>query len=317
MALTQEQINQQAEKEAENQLRKTLKDIKTNSTSDLLEKIYLKPKQYAKMVAKNNARGFLLWGNTGLGKTFAIFRAFEEIGKNFVYLSGHITPLELYQFLFRHKEEHIVLDDVNILNDDINLNMLKSCLCDKPSIVNYNTTSPRLKVPNKFHFKGTITLLLNSKPKLNEDLKAIEGRILNYELKLSYKDIISVLYEITNQDYKGTTKKEREEIVRFIEKNTNEATENLNLRTLFQFYEIFKYNKENWKPFALEQLKTNYYMDLIVQSISSWKWCDETGKSTATYYRYKKKFQEQQISVLKDNSVKEETKEEDEEVSYY
>ena len=65
------------------------------------------------------------------------------------------------------------------------------------------------------------------------------------------------------------------------------------------------------------KLKTNYYMDLIVQSISSWNWCDETGKSTATYYRYKKKFQEQQISVLKDNSVKEETKEEDEEVSYY
>jgi len=296
--LTQEQIIQQAEEQAELQLRKTLKDIKTNSTTDILEKIYVKPKQYAKMVANGNSRGFLLWGKTGLGKTYAIFRAFEEIGKEFTYLSGHITPLELYQFLFKNKDQHIILDDVNILDNEINLNMLKSCLSDKPSIVNYNTSSPRLKVPDKFHFTGTITLLLNSKPNITEDLEAVEGRILTYELKLSYKDVLSVLMEIAKQDYKDIKAEERQEIIKWIAESTNEATDNLNLRTLFQIYEMFRFDKENWKELAKPQLKTDVYMDLIIQGIHSWNWGEKTGKSQATYYRYKKKLEDHKKSLL-------------------
>ncbi|MCH7851014.1 MAG: hypothetical protein IH845_05210 [Nanoarchaeota archaeon] len=324
--LTQEQINEQAEEQAEKQLKKTLKTIKDNSSTPLLEKIYSKPKEYTKMVANGNSRGFLLWGNTGLGKTFAVFRAFEEMNKEFVYLSGHITPLELYQFLFRNKDQNIVLDDVNILNDEINLNMLKSCLADQPSIVNYNTTSPRLKVPNKFHFEGTIILLLNSKPRLNEDLRAVEGRVLTHELKLSYVDVIRVLYEISEQEYKGLTAEQRKEIMKWLEENTNQATECLNLRTLFQLYEMYKFDKDNWKELAKGQIKPNIYMDLILQGINSWNWCEETGKSTATYYRYKKKAQEQKISILPEFNEKPKAKAiepkaviefEEEEIGYY
>lgn len=290
---------EQAEREAEKQLKKTLSSIKEEQTTELLEQIYFKIKKYVKMVANKNSRGFLLWGKTGLGKTYAVFRAFEEINKEFVYLTGHITPLELYHFLFKNRNKNIVLDDINILNDDINLNMLKSCLSDKPSIVSYNTTSPKLKVPMRFYFKGTIILLLNSKPRIDEDLRAVEGRILNYELKLSHKDLITTLYEIAKQDYEGINTDERKEIVNWISETTSEATENLSLRTLFLFYEMFKFDKENWKFLAQEQLKNNYYMDLILQGYNSWNWCEETGKSTATYYRYIQKIKENRQSVLK------------------
>lgn len=282
----QEQMDK-FEEQAEKEFNKVLKRIGNNPTTEVIEDIYYIPKQFTKMVARGNARGFLLWGEAGLGKTYSVVKAFSEIKENFVMLSGHITSLELYHYLFEHRTENIVLDDVNVLEDVKNLNMLKACLSDNSRVVQYHTSSTRLKVPNKFLFEGTIILLLNKIPRITENLKAVESRILSHELKLDYKTKIKIILELSKTPYKRLSEEKRSKIANWIRDNTNQATENLNLRLLFCCYEMFLFDNENWIKLASKIIRNNENMLLIVEGLSKEEWCEETGLSRRSYYRLK------------------------------
>jgi hypothetical protein len=277
-----------AEKQATLEFEKALRKIEKDKTTTIIEDMYFIPKQFAKMVANGNAKGFILYGEAGLGKSYTIMRAFRECKKEFVYLSGHITPLELYQYLFTHRKENIILDDVNVLDNEINLNMLKSCLNDNSRIVCYNTSSSKLRVPNRFIFEGTICLLLNDKPKNNENLKAVESRVLNHELRLNYQDKIKIIFELAKQNYKSLTEEDKNKIVNWIKENTSEATKNLNLRVLFLIYEMYLFDKNNWEKMAKKILITDEYLEMIIQGVGCDEWCEISGKGRATYFRYKK-----------------------------
>lgn len=279
---------QKFEKQAELELDKALERIKSTPTTQTIEDLYFAPKSYAKMVARGNSRGLILYGDCGIGKSFTIRRAFAEENRKFAYLSGHVTSLELYTFLLQNSKENIVLDDVNVLNSEINLNMFKSAL-NEDGIVQYHTSSPRLKVPSSFVFRGTISLLLNEKPKNNENLKAVESRILTYELNFSYADKLMIIQELAKQNYKGLKLDEKNKIVEWIRKNTSKATKNLSLRTLFMLYEFYRYDKDNWEKLAEKIIVNDKEIELIIQG-KSWKeWVEETGRSKNTYYRLKEK----------------------------
>lgn len=277
------------EKQAELEFNRALDKIGGQETTETIDDVYFIPKQYTKMVALGFSRGFLLYGKAGIGKTYSVIKAYKEAGKEFIMLSGHITALELYHFLFEHRTENIVLDDVNILETEQNLNLLKSCLSDNSRVVSYHTSSSRLRVPNKFVFDGTITLLLNKIPKEAESLKAVESRILTYELKMDYRTKIKIIFELAKQDYKEINQEDRQMIAKWIKDNTSEATENLNLRLLFLCYEFFRFDKENWIKLAQRTIKNDELIQLIVQGLSQNEWCDKTGLCKKTYYNYKKK----------------------------
>ncbi|CAK0745557.1 hypothetical protein CCP1ISM_2100001 [Azospirillaceae bacterium] len=176
---------------------------------------------------------------------------------------------------------------MNVLNNEINLNMFKSALNDD-GIVQYHTSSPRLKVPSSFVFKGTICLLLNDKPQNNENLKAVESRILTYELNLSYSDKMMIIQELAKSSYKDLSLNERNNIVKFLRENTSKATKNLSLRTLFMLYEFYRFDKDNWKKLAEKVIINDEEMKLIIDGMNWKEWILETGKHRATYFRYKK-----------------------------
>jgi len=277
------------EKNTELEFQKTIQKIANSKTTEIINEIFFIPKNFIKMVANKNAKGFIFYGEAGTGKSYLTMKTFRECKKSFVYLSGHITPLELYVFLFKNKNENIILDDVNILNSEINLNMIKSALNDNSRIVCYHTSSGKLKIPNRFIFEGTITLLLNQKPKQDENLRAVESRVLNYELKLSYSDKIKILKELSLQNYKNLSQEERNNIFDWIKENTDKATENLSLRTLFFIYEIYLFDKINWKKISQSFIKKNSEIEMILQNCSSVEFCETTGKSRATFFRLKRK----------------------------
>jgi len=60
------------EEKADQEFKKILSKIEQDKTTDLIEETYFIPKQYVKMVAKGNSRGFLFYGECGLGKTYAV-----------------------------------------------------------------------------------------------------------------------------------------------------------------------------------------------------------------------------------------------------
>jgi hypothetical protein len=287
--LQQQKNLNEFELQAEKEFNRVLDKISNDKTTETIEDIYFIPKQFVKMVAKRNSKGLLLYGEAGLGKTYSVIKAFQEVNIPFVMLSGHITSLELYHFLFEHRTENIVLDDVNILENEQNLNMLKASLSDNSRVVQYHTSSSRLRVPNKFVFDGGIILLLNSIPRKSESLKAVESRILTYELKMDYNTKIKIIYELSKTNYKDLNENERANIVKWIKENTNSATENLNLRLLFLCYEFYRFDKDNWIKLANKIIKNNSDVYLIVQGLKEKEWCEQTGRHRATYYRLKQK----------------------------
>ena len=275
------------EKEADKEFEKTLKEIKDSPTTDKLEEIFNTIKNFTKMVVKGHKKGFLLYGNAGIGKTYNIIKAIKEENQKLNIFSGHITSLELYHYLYEHRKENVILDDINILENEQNLNLLKAVL-GETSIVQYNTTSTKLKVPNKFKFEGSLIILLNSIPENSSSLKAVESRTLFYEMKLDYNEKIEILEELTKNPYKKLKDDERNEILKWIKDNTNEATENFSLRTLNTCYEFYLYDKKIWKDLALKVLIKNIDIQLIIKGMSEYAWCSETNKHRATYYRLKK-----------------------------
>jgi len=286
-----QEINAKQEQQIRLEFEKVLEKIENDKTTSILEEIYYVPKQFAKMVAKGNAKGFLLYGQAGTGKSYCIMRAFREVDIPFRLVSGHITTLELYKFLYEHRKEHLVFDDVNLLENINNLNMLKACLNDNSRIVSYHSSSNKLKIPSSFMFEGSITLLVNSKQGQNEDLKAVESRVLTYEMKMDYKTIVKVMFEIAKKEYKTLSLEERLNIARWIREHTSPATQDFNLRKLFQIYEIYLYSKDEWEKLAKKVIITDEQIELIVQGIKQQDWCARTGLSRRTYYNYKAKIE--------------------------
>lgn len=287
----QQQLSQ-FEKEADENLNLFLEKIEKDETTELIEKVYADIKHKTKMVAKKKIKGFLLYGEAGIGKSYSVKRAFLEIGEKFELFSGHLTTLEMYNKLFEYKDKNIIIDDVNILNDKKNLALLKACLCE-PFDVQYNTTSSRLKAPNKFTFMGTICIILNQLPKDNEDLKAVMDRIPSLNFELNYKTKMGVIFELAKQEKEEfeLNYEQRLEVARWLRENTSEATKNLSLRLLylcFAFYDYFK-GDEYWKRLAKKQIQEDEYMSLIIQGYSEQQFIQETGLSRRTFYRYKSK----------------------------
>lgn len=276
------------EAEAEAQFQKSLDSVAIISNSGILEKTYFIPKHFSKCVARGNARGFLLYGEAGTGKSTAVIQAFKEENKPFVYYCGSITTLELYQFLYNHRTEHIIFDDVNLLENDIKLNLLKACLNDKMRMVSYSTTSGKLKCPNKFVFDGTIHILLNEKSAKSENLKAVESRILSHELNLDFRTKLLLIAELSKLPYKDISGNERAKILEFIRQNTSQATENFNLRFLFKCYEFYRYDKAIWKDLALKSLNIDERVTAILQGIGEKDFMTNFGCCRATYYNIKK-----------------------------
>jgi len=284
----QKQFKEQ-EEIAEKEFNNALTKISESETSSELEKHYFIPKQYVKMVGREHVRGLLLYGPCGLGKSYLVKKALIEEKINFEIIKGHITSLQLYKFLYENRNKIILLDDLNILDNEINFNMLKACLSDDERLVQYHTSSSKLDIPNKFYFEGRLIILQNLNPKSNPSMKAVESRILSYNLEFDYQTKIKIIFELAKQNYDGLSLEQRMNIAEWIKENTSEATENLNLRLLFLCFEFYKFDSEKWKELAKANFKTNRHIELIVMGMSESEWCEETGKSRRTYYNYKSK----------------------------
>lgn len=291
-----DKYKKECELKFEDEINKLLEKADTST----LEEQYFKPRSYIKMVLKNHLKGLILFGEGGLGKSYLTLKTLKEnnleVYRDFAYLKGYITKLELYHFLFENKNKLIVLDDINILDNEDNLNLLKGCLDDNNRWVSYSTTSDKLKCPNRFLFEGNIILLLNCKPSSNPSLRAVETRVFNYEVNFDFKTKIKLICELSKKDYKTLSKDERFKIVDFIKKNTNEGTINLNFRLLFQFYECWLYDKDNFQELARGVLKEDENLNLIRELLEKnnqvksacKEFIEITGLSQATFYRQKR-----------------------------
>lgn len=230
-----------------------------------------------------------LSGSAGFGKSYDTIKYLNETNCNYSYINCYSSPLAFYHLLFKNKDKEVIIfDDVQSLDNNIIISLLKSAcwgvIKDK-RIISWNTTSDtlnKLDIPEEFELNANIILIFND---INTDFKPIINRSVNIEFNFNFKEKIDIFRGL-NLD---------EEIIKYIETNCNESTENLSIRTIVILTNLKK-GSFDWRSFAKEILKNNEENELLLSLVSKShklrdacsEWVKRTGKSRASFFRYYK-----------------------------
>ena len=260
-------------------------------------------RRYIEMTVKRFNHGLIITGRAGLGKTYTTINILKELKANFKYKSGYITALGLYKFLYRHRADNILLDDLEGLTGNENsIALLKTALWEANGkrIISYETTSKQLEdTPTSFEFTGTIIILANEiKSSKNENFKALLSRVINFELSFKHSEILIICHKILRQRDLTT---EQIKVIKDILENEIEVSTSFNLRLLDRLINIVKFDLSKAKELFLSSLKNDKDLTLVYtlmkrKELTVKQQCNlfssKTGKSRRTFYRIKGKIKE-------------------------
>lgn len=292
--LKQEQETSQVEFE------KSIKEIK-ETKSEVLKNLYHIPREYIKSVAKGFNNSLIILGKQGLGKSFLALETLNGEKVRYVYHSGFSSPMALYKLLYENKDENVVnvFDDTyGLVSQPQALTIILKALYsvgEKREIM-WNSTTAKLQIPTRFIYNAKTILITNELPKISVS-KLILSRCLVYEFNFRYEDVLKIMYEIAKTKHSKLNEKERLEIVDFIKENTDESTENFDLRLQQHIENLYLYDKENYKRLSLSLLTKDerlYLLKKFIQESSTIKdacrkWKEHTGQSERCFYYLKAK----------------------------
>jgi len=254
-------ISEKFEEDIKRKKEEALERIKS-STTPQIEKYFWHLKKYTKMVAHGYSNVFFCVGKGGIGKSYNILRALGETDREFEYIQGSLSPLQLYHLLYNNKEDILVFDDCySLIRDKNSFSVLAQALWSVfgDRVVSWHTTSKKLEAPQKFRFEGGIILILNKIPD-NEEIRALVSRGLKLKLDFTYDELLKLMYEIAKTPHDRLSKEERFEVVDFIKENTKSSYD-INLRVQDKI-ESFKLYGENWKKLGFKLLEQECHTEV-------------------------------------------------------
>jgi len=247
-----EKIKAVEEKEAQ-----TFKEWREAASVGLLEnECYFETQHYVMMVAKGKTNGVIINGRAGTGKSTLVKTILNNLGVEYAYARSHSSAAAFYVWLYEHRKQVCVIDDVNqLIRDKRGLEYLKAALETEQKRIVGNMTQTPLKnrhgelVPLQFEFTGSIIFLLNKMPKNNPDLNAVVSRVQYVELVVPFEEMLRLIGDLANKDlpqFRNLTKEEKFEVVKFIKDNYHEEVyEQLNLRTFIKISQFRDYAKDS------------------------------------------------------------------------
>lgn len=228
----------------------------------------------------------------GLGKTSTVTSALRKSKQDYYIVTGHVTPLKLFQELYEHKDELIVFDDVDSLLRNPNAIALLKQACDTipTKRVEYHTTR-KMDYPTVFTTKSKTLLLLNRIPNKNSDLEAFLSRGLYVNFVPNPDEIFTEL---------KTFGKDKE-IMAYIEAHIKKLS-TVNFR-VYKHATNLKFGGLDWKAYLDEQLGLLDDEVIAVRITDTRKpygervamWKQLTGKSQSSYDRIVVKLGEEVI----------------------
>ena len=139
---------------------------------------YRELEQYARAFAAGHLNLLLLCGLPGLGKSQCFRRALH--GK-VCWLDGNASPFVIYTLAYEHRNQPLVLDDVDgLYQDRRGIRLLKAlCQTDPVKTVSWLTavTTDELSgLPRRFATTSPVAIIANQWQQLNADVAALEDR---------------------------------------------------------------------------------------------------------------------------------------------
>lgn len=243
----------------------------------------------------------------GLGKTttvlFELARLGLKEGDSYAFLSGFMTPLELYHKLYQYRNcKLIVLDDVlGCLDTHKGLAMMRQASwgqtsADGARIVEYHSTSNRLECPPRFEMKAGLILLTNHIPD-GAVARAFLSRALYLELRFTDGEKMDAIRSIAANPYKKVPDGTRNAVVEWLMEGGRYITiRELNFRTLFKLFDLAFAFPDKWREFAPQITEPDEpkkaMMEIIEKKIPTHealqRWYEETGLGRASFFNYKR-----------------------------
>ena len=181
--------------------------MKSSKPKTRIEELQESAAYWAEKVLEGTCSGLALVGPGGLGKTFAVEKLLERRGENYEEKgkNSHITPLALYQTLYEHRDESVLLlDDIeHIYKQEVSVGILRSALWGnklqggrRRRVVTYST-SKDIKVPGRFEYKGGLIIIGNKIPRKEDPIvEALLTRIPCVEFSIEPGDVYAFMRQV-------------------------------------------------------------------------------------------------------------------------
>src|SRR6266852_4422262 len=120
----------------------------------------------------------MIFGPPGVGKSRSVRQA---LGNQVCWIGGQATPFGIYLQAYEHRNQPIVLDDVDgLYADRLGIRLLKALgQTERTKTVSWQTAAPTLghcSIPRQFTTTSRIVLIGNDWKTLNADVAALEDR---------------------------------------------------------------------------------------------------------------------------------------------
>ena len=146
---------------------------------------YERLKEYLGAFAQGHFHLLILVGAGGLAKSRSVRAVLDGKG---CWIEGNATPFGMYVKLFRHRDEFVVIDDVDALYADRSGVRLLKCLCqtEEEKAVAWHSDArslERQRIPREFTTKSRVVILSNDWQTLNKNVAALQdrGHVLHFE----------------------------------------------------------------------------------------------------------------------------------------
>lgn len=235
------------------------------------------------IVSRGNRNSLVIYGGAGIGKTYVVTQTLAEEGltknKDWIMIKGKITTSALYQTLFMHRKNSLlVFDDTDsVWGDAEAANILKAALDSydertiswiSPKNVNVSLMNrdekeafndsvdlklkedpgdPKIKLPTEFEYNGRIIFISNLKEEKFD--KAVLNRSAKINMELTQEEIFgrmkSILPHIGD---KGVPLAVKEEIFDYLrEASGKNILSNVSMRTYGAAEDLYRSGIDNWK----------------------------------------------------------------------
>jgi hypothetical protein len=213
----------------------------------------------------------IIYGKQGTGKSTLVRVMLDKFKLNYAVLSTATTYIDLIRFLWNNKSKDILMfEDVVGLweNDKINslMRQVFGNSNESVKVVNKGTPDYRVRdIDDTFEIKGNVIVICNEiKNKENAIVQALLDRCAKpLYINISTKEFL-MMYRIILSKSQSLTELEKDEIMKFVEANCNDAVE-VSLRTIYKVIEFYKNDKNNWKKITMHELSVNPVKKLILE----------------------------------------------------
>ena len=146
---------------------------------------YERLETYLRAFAEGHFHLLVLVGSAGLSKSRSVKAV---LGGKACWIEGNATPFGMYVKLYRHRDQFVVIDDVDALYADRSGVRLLKCLCqtEEEKAVAWHSDARSLErqgIPREFTTKSRVVIISNDWQTLNKNVAALQdrGHVLHFE----------------------------------------------------------------------------------------------------------------------------------------